>query len=61
MSVLLCLIAKMSDQFLEQRINIKFCVKKSSVSKWHKWFKEGLQEVKTMLITFFDIKGTVDL
>jgi hypothetical protein len=53
----------MSDQFLEQRIYIKFCVKlgkkasdtcamfseayggkamkKTRVSEWHKWFKEG--------------------
>jgi hypothetical protein len=54
---------KMSDKNLEQRINIKFCVKigksasetlalltvayvehamkKSSVSEWHRQFKEG--------------------
>jgi len=59
---------KMSDKNLEQRINIKFCVKvrksanetlalltviygeyvmkKSSVFEWHRWFKEGREDVQ---------------
>ena len=58
----------MSDKNLEQRINIKFCVKigksasemlalltvaygeyamkKSSVFEWHRWFKEGREDVQ---------------
>jgi hypothetical protein len=36
--------------------------KNSSVFDWHKWFNEGWMlksQMKTMLITFFDSKGTV--
>jgi len=58
----------MCDKNLEQRINIKFCVKigksasetlalltdaygeyamkKSSVFEWHRWFKEGREDVQ---------------
>ena len=58
----------MSDKNLEQRINIKFCVKigksasetlalltvvygeyamkKSRVFEWHRWFKEGREDVQ---------------
>jgi hypothetical protein len=59
---------KMSDKNLEQRINVKFCVKicesgsetlalltvacgeyvgkKSSVSEWHRRFREGREDVQ---------------
>jgi len=62
------LVAKMSDRFLEQRINIKLSekleknasdtcemlseayggesVKRTSVSEWNIWFKEGRKNVK---------------
>jgi hypothetical protein len=57
----------MSDENVEQRINIKFCVKigksasetlalivaygeyvmkKSSVFEWHRWFKEGRENMQ---------------
>jgi hypothetical protein len=81
--VFLRLVVKISNRFLEQRINIKFCVKvgtnasdtcemiseaswgeamkNSSVSEWHKRFRDVMSKsrTKTMLISFFDIKGMV--
>jgi hypothetical protein len=84
MYVSLCVIAKMSDRFSEQRTNMIFCVKlgknasdtcamlsevygrdavkTSRVSEWHKRSKQSSHieiKTKTMLITFFDIKGSV--
>jgi hypothetical protein len=73
------LVAKISDQFSEQRINIKFCVKLgknpsdtcemlSEVcgGNFKKVKCNGSQmalmsksQMKSMVITFFDIKGTV--
>jgi hypothetical protein len=74
----------MSDLYLEQWINIKFCVKLENIAtdtwavlseayggesrktprvfEWHKLFTEGRMsksQMKTMLITFFDNKGTI--
>jgi len=78
----------MSGQFLEQWINIKFCVilgKKMQVtlvqcsprlmgeklwkshvsSEWYKQIKEGYKNMddveitKTMLITFFNLRGRI--
>jgi hypothetical protein len=56
----------MSDQFLEQRINIKFCVK---LGKKNQELLSGINDskragmsklqMKTTLITYFDIKSIV--
>jgi len=59
----------MSDRFLQQRIDIKFCVKLGNEASGDcvmvpeayagKAMRKSKSQMKTMLITFFDIKGTV--